>query len=155
MTILPYNSLYSGGLSLKTMSEEKKIIIDEDWKSQVEAEKAAAQGHESGGDEEQDAADAAAAARGPLPPASFEILLTSLATEAMLHLGQLPHPATGQPKLDLPHAKYTIDLIEVLEEKTGGNLTPEEQAAISQILHQLRMAFVAVQAQQSEAPPAS
>lgn len=132
------------------MSEEKKLFIDEDWKSQVEAEKKAFA--------EKGAASSAAgpgpqdASRGPLPPASLEMLLTSLATEAMMHLGQIPHPATGEQTLDLQNARFSIDLIEMLEEKTKGNLSDHEQQVMSDLLHQLRMAFVAIQTQQA-APP--
>lgn len=133
------------------MTEEKKLIIDEDWKSQVEAEKeAVAKGPAEGAEP---AAAGQGDAPGPLPPASFEMLITSLATEAMMHLGQLPHPATGQQSVDLLNARFSIDLIEMLEEKTKGNLSEQEQRVATDILHQLRMAFVAVQSQASTAPP--
>lgn len=120
------------------MSDEKKIIIDEDWKSQVEAEKHAA---------EQKPTDTppppASDDDPPMPPASFELLLSSLATEAMMALGQLPNPVTGQPQVRRNQAKYLIDMIDVLKEKTKGNLNPGDDQAIEDMLHQLRLAFVA------------
>ena len=130
------------------MSEEKKIIIDEDWKSQVEAEKAAAQSvpdePQTGDTVASDAADTGGDANDPqMPPASLEMLLTQLATEAMMSLGQMPHPVTGETEVRKNQAKYLIDTIEILQEKTKGNVEPTESQAIETLLHQLRMAFVA------------
>jgi len=127
------------------MPDEKKIIIDEDWKSQVEAEKEAA---EKGATQPQQSAPEATDAAGApadmqFPPASFDLLLTTLATETLVALGQLPHPVTGKAQPKRNHAKYLIDTIDVLREKTKGNLTPDEQQGIDGLLHQLRMAFIA------------
>ncbi|MEN1682041.1 MAG: DUF1844 domain-containing protein [Planctomycetota bacterium] len=130
--------------------EEKKIIIDEDWKSQVEAEKEAAK-QSAIGEPEASApgAEPQATSEGPaidddppMPPASLMMLLTSLATEAMMSLGQIPHPVTGEQTVRRNQAKYLIDTIEVLKEKTAGNLQADESQAIEDLLHQLRMAFV-------------
>jgi Domain of unknown function (DUF1844) len=129
-------------MSLNTMADEKKIIIDEDWKSQVQAEKEKAAkarpaaSASSTGPAPDDTADF------PLPPASFDLLLTMLATEALVALGQVPHPATGQPHIQRSQAQYLIDLIDVLRTKTKGNLNPDEEQLIESILHQLRLAFV-------------
>ena len=127
---------------------EKKIIIDEDWKSQVEAEKEQLQNQP----ESPEGDDALGR---EMPPATFGMLLSTLATEAMVCLGQIPHPATGQPAANLPTAKYFIDTLGILQEKTKGNLEPEEDAALTDLLHQLRLAFVAVQSgvQPSAEPP--
>jgi hypothetical protein len=123
------------------MPEEKKLIIDEDWKSQVAAEKRRA----TDPPQSPSKTDSAAAGGGdiPMPPASFEMLLTTLATEALMALGQIPHPLTGKVELHRDQAKYLIDTIEMLGEKTKGNLTPDEQQMVETLLHQLRMAFVA------------
>lgn len=128
--------------------EKPKIIIDEDWKSQVQAEKEAA----NQAPEDETPADASAESpAGPgadfpddpeMPPASFEMLLTGLATEAMMSLGQIPNPITGEAKVRRNQAKYLIDTIGVLQERTKGNLSPEEAQAIDGLLHQLRMAYV-------------
>jgi hypothetical protein len=77
-----------------------------------------------------------------MPAASLEILFTMLATEAMVALGQVPHPVTGQVQADRGQAQYLIDLLDVLREKTKGNLTPREQQVLESLLHELRMAFV-------------
>lgn len=123
------------------MSEEKKIIIDEGWKTKVQAEREL----ESQPKPEPSVASeqSASADDVPMPPASFEMLLTTLATEAMMALGQIPHPATGQAEYHPQQAKYLIDTIEIIQEKTKGNLTPVESDATENLLHQLRMAFVA------------
>lgn len=129
------------------MPNDKKLIIDEDWKSQVEAEKEAAK-HPANSQP----ADAQAAGVGepsgdddfPMPPASLEMLISTLVTEAMISLGQIPHPATGQRELRPNQAKYMIDTIAVLSEKTKGNVSAEEEQAFTNLLHQLRMAFVAL-----------
>jgi hypothetical protein len=123
------------------MSDEKKIIIDEDWKSQVQAEKEAAAKVESSAPEAA-AEPAVDASDPPMPQASFELLLTMLATEALMAMGQMPHPATGQAHVHRNQAKYLIDTIEVLQEKTKGNLKPGEEQLIESILHQLRLVFV-------------
>jgi hypothetical protein len=78
-----------------------------------------------------------------MPPASFEMLLTSLATEALIALGHMPHPLTGKMEAHRDHAKYLIDTLEVLREKTKGNLNESEAELLESILHQLHMAFVA------------
>jgi hypothetical protein len=119
------------------MSEEKKIFIDEDWKNQVEAEKEALAKEPEG----------KAAAPGPheLPPASFEMLVTTFASEAMVALGQLPNPFTNEHTLNWEHARYTIDMLQVLQDKTKGNLSTEEAAMLETLLHQLRLAYVTLQ----------
>ena len=120
------------------MSDEKKIIIDEDWKTQVAAEKEAALRGPAAG------AEAGDPPNGELPEASFELLISTFVTEAMVALGQFPHPGTGQIEADYGHAKFAIDMLEVIAEKTKGNLDPLEEKGLSDILHQLRMAYVAV-----------
>jgi hypothetical protein len=126
------------------MAEEKKIIIDEDWKSQVQAEKEAAAKSKAGESPEQSGARTQSQdrQRAEMPPASLQMLLTMLATEAMVALGQIPHPATGAAHADRDQAQYLIDLIEVIRDKTKGNLTPNEQQLTDTLLHQLRLAFV-------------
>jgi hypothetical protein len=125
------------------MSDEKKIIIDEDWKSQVAAEKEAALRKPTA---EAPHADASGADElgGELPEASFELLISTFVTEAMVALGQFPHPGTGQIEADAGHAKFAIDMLSVIAEKTKGNLSPMEEQGLGDILHQLRMAFIAV-----------
>ena len=112
------------------MSEEKKIIIDEDWKSQVEAEKEALKHEAESKQQAKPAADESDVGDPPMPPASFDLLLSTLATEAMVALGVISHPATGKSQLRPNQAKYLIDTIGLLKEKTKGNLTPSESQAV-------------------------
>lgn len=121
-----------------------KLIIDEDWKSQVQAEKEALdrQVHHEPEQPEHQAAPGAA----PLPPATLAVLLTTLATQALVALGQIPHTESGQPEVHLDEAKHFIDNLEMLEVKTAGNRTPEETQLLDNLLHELRLGYVQVQA---------
>ena len=119
-------------MSEETGSGEKpKIIVDDDWKSQVEKEK----------EELKDTAEGEAEEHA-LPPASFMVLMSTLATQAMAAMGLIPDPMTGQPTVNLPMAKHFIDLLGMLQDKTKGNLTEEEANHLRDGLHQLRMIFV-------------
>ncbi len=127
------------------MSEEKKIIVDEDWKSQVAAERESLQQATAetpaatGAGETAPPGDAAA----QMPPASLEMLVSTLATEALVALGQLPHPATQRTAKNPAQARYAIDMLEMLQQKTKGNLDAAEERMFTDLLHQLRMLFVA------------
>ena len=141
--------------------DKPKIIVDEDWKSQVESEREQLRNQEPKpeGDKAKNAtADAsqAGAESYELPPASFATLVSSLATQAIASLGQIPDPVEGQPVVRLEVARHVIDTLEVLEEKTKGNLTPDETKMLSSLLHELRMVFVHVQSHPppAESPPA-
>jgi hypothetical protein len=82
-----------------------------------------------------------APAGGP-PRADLASFVVMLYSEALMHLGQVPDPATGQPHRDLEQAQFTIDLLGMLREKTEGNRTAEESGVLEEILATLRMAFV-------------
>ena len=131
------------------MSEEKKIIIDDDWKEQVAAEKEALKKAADVEGEAGTPAPEAGQSPQQMPPASFEMLVTTLATEAMVALGQFPNPATQETSVSVDHATYAIDMLAMLQEKTKGNLTGGEDTMLTDILHQLRMMFIAVQSQDS------
>ncbi|MBN2034715.1 MAG: DUF1844 domain-containing protein [Deltaproteobacteria bacterium] len=77
-----------------------------------------------------------------LPEVNFSYFLVSLSSSALLHLGEIVDPQTGQRKADLPLAKHSIDIIAMLREKTKGNLTDEEQKALESILTDLRWRYV-------------
>ena len=80
--------------------------------------------------------------RRTLPPVDFSGLILSLSHAALLHLGQIPDPHTGQTHKDHDMARHTIDTISMLRDKTKGNLTPEEQKLTDNVLTELRLAFV-------------
>ncbi len=87
--------------------------------------------------------DAGEAHAAELPKADFTSLLLSLGTSALYHLGQAPDPEGGEaPEPNLPVARQTIDTLEVLEEKTHGNLSDEEAKLLTGLLTELRMRYV-------------
>ena len=121
--------------------EEKKIIVDEDWKQQAQREKemlAAEEDAEKTEDKDEDSP------RGPLPEGNFAALVSMLTTQALFSLGLLQIKGQDKREPDLELAKYNIDMLQTLEEKTKGNLTNEEEAVLSNTLNQLRMGYVQV-----------
>lgn len=126
-------------------SSAPKIQIDSDWKAQAQAEKQRLAEQTKAQSSSQSSSGAAADAQsGELPPASFETLLSMLATQALLYMGAFPDPRTGQPILHLDIAKHHIDLLVVLESKTQNNLTNEEQNLLNTTLYELRGRFVQI-----------
>ena len=73
----------------------------------------------------------------------FTMLINAMAQPALLYLGEIPHPATGQPTLDLEGARIQIDMLDLLRVKCRGNLTPQEEKLLESVLYQLRMRYVA------------
>jgi hypothetical protein len=113
--------------------------VDESWKDEVQREKG---GVKKG--PEKDASQQARPTQAGFPPvqASFGALLAELAMQASLFLGEIPDPETNQPVEDLNRAKYLIDQLGVLEQKTKGNLTPDEEQGLKSVLYELRMKYV-------------
>jgi len=82
------------------------------------------------------------AAPPPLPEADFTSLIFSLSSTALFHMGEIPDPETGEKTIDLSLAKHAIDTVSMLQEKTAGNLTDEEQKFTESVLADLRWRFV-------------
>ena len=81
----------------------------------------------------------------PVTPAKMDFFtfILGLGSSAFVHLGDAPHPETGQAAApDLALAQQTIDVLAMLREKTRGNLTPEEDALLGHLLRDLRLRFV-------------
>jgi hypothetical protein len=120
--------------------EKPKIIIDDDWKTQAEAEK------------KRLADEVEQQAEGPeadeqlreLPPANFSTLVSSMVAQIFFSLGGLEDPKTKKRYVDLDLAKHHIDVLAVLEEKTKGNLTDDEKKLLDQSLYETRMQYVQV-----------
>jgi len=121
--------------------EEKKIIIDEDWKQQAKREKEILAAKEEAKKEKTEEQEAQ---RGPLPQGNFAALVSMLVTQALFSLGLVQMKGQGEREPDLEMAKYNIDMLETLEEKTRGNLSEEEKKVLENTLDQVRMAYVKV-----------
>lgn len=89
-----------------------------------------------------DEADSSTLDEMPIPPATFELLVMTHASQAMLALGFMPDPTTGEMNKNLKLAGHHVDMLGLLDEKTKGNLTEAEGAMLENSLHQLRMAYV-------------
>jgi hypothetical protein len=154
--------------------EQPSLHIDTDWKKQAQEEKKRLAEKAAKEQQEKAAAPAAAApavggamsapadprvpggapargargARGQreLPPASIGTLASSLMNQALYYLGDLAYQG-GDPVTNLDMAKHQIDTLTVLEEKTAGKLTPDEQQALDLALHETRSRFVSVASQ--------
>jgi hypothetical protein len=125
----------------KEKEQEKKIIVDEDWKQEAQKEKEilAAQEQAEKKDKQQEKTS-----RGPLPEGNFAALISMLATQALFALGLLQIKGQEERKPDLELAKYNIDMLQVLEDKTKGNLSKEEEIVLANTLNELRMGYVKV-----------
>lgn len=137
------------------MSEDgPKIFIDEGWKAQVQREKEEA-AKKLAAAAEPAAANTPVAGESPddtmleydPEQASFSSLVGSLATQAMFALGLIADHETGQVMVNLDAARYTLDLLAVLIEKTQGNLSGDEAKMLIQTTGELEQAF-AVRVQQ-------
>ena len=78
------------------------------------------------------------------PEASFDMLLMQHHTQAMLAMGMIPDPATGQVIKNKSAAKFHIDMLGIIQERTKGNLNQGEEEALNGVLHNLRMMFIEV-----------
>ena len=76
-----------------------------------------------------------------LPPFDFNLLVLSLTTSALIHLGEAPEAAGEPGPVNLGHARQVIDTLAVLEDKTRGNLTGEEERILHQALFDLRLRY--------------
>jgi hypothetical protein len=77
-----------------------------------------------------------------VPEVSFSAFVYSLSTSALVHLGEIPEPITEKMDKNLPLAKQTIDILGILQEKTKGNLTQDEENLLNSFLYDLRMRYV-------------
>lgn len=129
-------------------ADRPKIIIDDDWKAQAQAEKAKLSVQEKAKATPPPAGEPAgspgtgAAAASPGDRIGFTDLVQVLASQALMYMGAVPDPQTGKAVVSPPMAKAHIDLLGVVEEKTKGNLNAEETSLIQGILYELRMQFV-------------
>ena len=109
--------------------EEKEKKVDESWKDSIEKEK-----QKSTPPSQEEMA---------MPKASFSFFVTTLGIQIAIALGEVPNPVTNNKEENLDQAKYLIDTLEVIKEKTKNNLTKEEQQVIDSLLYDFHMKFVA------------
>lgn len=102
-----------------------------------------AESQETGREESPGAENAAQCGDKPcMPRPTFSTFVLSLASSALVQLGEVPDPATGKVNEDLPLAKHTIDILNMLREKTANSLDAEESRLIEGLLYELRLKFV-------------
>jgi PBP1b-binding outer membrane lipoprotein LpoB len=78
----------------------------------------------------------------PLPQINFPTFVASLNASALVHLGVIEDPVSGKAEKNLPMAKQTIDILSMLQQKTAGNLSADEDGMLKSILYDLRILFV-------------
>lgn len=118
------------------MEQENQKKIDDAWKDQVDKEKEALKKPEA-----------------PQQPADefipeqvdFTFFISTLAMQGAIFLGDIPNPVTNKQDVNLKEAKLIIDTLDVLKDKTHGNLSKEEEDLLSEILYGLQMRYVARQ----------
>ena len=131
------------------MSEEKKdfVIKDRRFFSETEQVKEPAAGEKkqpppAEPDSEQTASVQEPELETQLPEINFSTFIFSLNASALVNLGIIDNPASGQKEKNVPLAKQTIDILGMLEEKTSGNLTDDEKNLLKNILFDLRLNYV-------------
>lgn len=77
-----------------------------------------------------------------MPEVNFSTFILSLASSALVQLGEVPDPATGQTTTSLTLARHSIDMLEMLRCKTQGNLDEQESQMLNSMLYELRMKYV-------------
>ena len=101
--------------------------IDQDWKETAEKEKDKLQKD----------------GKFTLPQADFSFFVTTLALQASIAMGIMENPADGKKEENLAQARFLIDTVVLLREKTKGNLTSEESALLENVLYELRVQYIA------------
>jgi hypothetical protein len=128
----------------KEEKDEKKIIIDEDWKKEAKKEKEVLAAQEDAEKKEEHRG------RGPLPEGDFAALISMLVTQALFALGLIKIEGQKDKEPDLELARYNIDMLETLEEKTKGNLAEAEKRVLEHTLSEVRMAYVKIAEQKKD-----
>ena len=127
----------------RTMGEEEKGFVIKDNRSLDEKGELKEDGQEGEiKGEKKKESKKEESQRVPLPEVSLSSLVFSLSSSALLHLGEIADPQTGEKKEDFGLAKHSIDTIGMLKEKTKGNLTEEEDKFLESILTDLRWRYV-------------
>jgi hypothetical protein len=108
--------------------EEPKKNIDETWKEKAKQEKESVKTQEDLTPPEPD----------------FNFFISTLSLQATIFLGLIPNPGTNKKEENFPQAKFIIDTIAMLKEKTKGNLNTQEEDLLENVLYELRMQYITV-----------
>ena len=119
----------------RIFSQEEQDLKEEDKEPEKEPEKEETKAQEAASAEKQEA-------EAQLPEINFPTFIISLNASALVNLGAIEDPASGNKVKNLSIAKQTIDILNMLEEKTRGNLTEEEGKILKNILYDLRIIYV-------------
>ena len=126
--------------------KDRRIFAEENLDKEEKSEKEAPAAEEKKAAEtiEADKKPEAEAQEPPLqfPEINFATFIASLNASALLQLGAIEDPTTGAKNKNLPMAKQTIDILSMMQEKTVGNLTREEENLLKNILYDLRLMYV-------------
>ena len=126
----------------RIFSEDRKDDETPDQESSANDETPAAEKAEETQATEEAASAAESVEGPPLPEINFSTFVVSLNASALMNLGAIEDPSTGQTSKNLPMAKQTIDILSMLEKKTTGNLTSDESNLLKNILYDLRIIYV-------------
>lgn len=113
--------------------EDSKKKIDETWKEKAKQEQETIKKQETI-KEQKDF---------PIPEPDFNFFISTLSLQASIFLGHIPNPATDKKEENFPQAKFIIDTIGMLKDKTKGNLTTDEDSLLENVLYELRMQYIA------------
>lgn len=116
------------------MADEIKKKVDEDWKRRADEERQQAAKKAEGAKPKQQV----------YPEASFGNIVAWIAAQALVCLGEAEDPVTKKKEPDLAQARYLVDTLMVLKQKSKGNLSPDEEKQLEAILYDIQMAFVRV-----------
>lgn len=126
-------------VSAEPQAAEKQEETPATEQSSAEAEKSSTEAEQSSAKEEKPPEKEAP----PRPPIDFPSYILSYYTQGCVLLGEVPNPYTNKKEEDLEAAKHTVDILSMLEQKTKGNLSKEEQQLLESVLYELRMKFMA------------
>ncbi|HOX54980.1 MAG: DUF1844 domain-containing protein [Candidatus Omnitrophica bacterium] len=109
------------------MDEQNKKKVDESWKDAVEKEKS----------QEQQKPESV-----QVPEVDFMNFITSLSLQSLISLGEIESPFTGNKEVNIKQARFLIDTLDMIKEKTKGNLTDEESKVLDTMLYELKMKYI-------------
>ena len=107
------------------MEEQARKKVDQDWKNHVEREKQTAQSDNK-----------------EYYEPTFKVFISSLSMQAMIAIGKLENPITKKMEKNMDQARYLIDTLGIIKEKTKGNLAEDEQIILDESLFNLRMMYI-------------